>query len=305
MITETKTSLFGLLCESILTESTIISLLGKSPRVVTLTREIYKAGDILHNSPLVKVDKIQSNLPGRQARIEHNYIIIGETNDFLYLKTKGERGGEWEFYYVNNDNIIVKETFHTLAGAKNYIKTKIGKIKDIYSYNINLDLPVNVKHREKLQARRQYKQYMLNQTSKFDVSYLTKKFSPLFLKIIQNAEAEMKGMLMTMVRNGYYTEAHKKVDTLKSLTTIIDKLEADPKALDHDYNLREWWSNKVEKSVHMAALYLYPDVAGGMVRGRVTHYEAIVKLLQSLNDGNLKNLSVILQFFKNNVVRGL
>lgn len=301
MLTETKTALFGILCESILTESTIINLLGSSPRSIALAKFLHQNGMILHTSQFQKKDSIVKNLPGRQARINHHYILKGENNDFLYLETKGARGGVLEVTYVNPDSTLEHTEYHTVAGANRYIKSKIGKIKEIYNYNTTTDTGAEKKHREHIISRKAAKKEA-EKSIKVTQEQIIKKFKPLFMRTLRTAESEIKGMLMTMIRNGYYVEAHRKAETLKGLGDIIDNLEQGYESMSSGQ--QDWMRNRVVTAINLTAQYLYPDITKGFgYGGSLNSYEGVNKLMDSLSEGNTRNLAIILRFFKNCVMR--
>lgn len=302
MITESKTALFAILCESILTESTIINLLGSSPKTVALARELHKDGVILHSSPFVKVHSIVTNLASHRARLVYHYIFKGEKGDFLYLKTKGERGGNLEFKYVNPDFTVETTVFDNLAPAKKFIKDKIGKIKEIYNYNTNLDTEQAKTHRQEIQKRKEAMK-IAQRSTQFTVHQIAKKFKPLFMKSLRNAENEIKGMLITMVRNGHYEEAYRKADKLKSMGSLIDSLELGYDNLDH--RQKEWFTGRVTTALQLTAQYLYPDLTGGFIYDGVRNAAGVQEVLNTLNKGNTNTLAIILRFFKNCVVRGI
>lgn len=291
MITESKHELFVMLCEGILLESTIINLLDKSPRAIALAKQIYKTGKILHNSPFVKTNRVEGGLARMDARIDYHYLIIGENNDFLYLSTKGNRGGNFNFIYIDRDMIVEEHTVMGLVAAKKYTLDKIGKIKRIYQYTRTMDTKQDITHRERINKRLKGK--TIDGYVKYDVDYLAKKFKPMFLKTLKMAENEMKGMLMTMIRNGYYNEAKTKVEKVKNISSLIYSYEQDSKSGRH------FFEDKINIAIRLTSQYVYPDLFAESV------HRADEKLLESLTQGNMQNLSYILSFFKNIVIRGI
>lgn len=285
MITESKCELFAMLCEGILLESTIISILGNSPRATALAKEIHKQKKILHNSPFIKTNRVEGGLARSDARIDYHYLIIGENNDFLYLTTKGNRGGDFHFMYVDKDRITEEHTVNGLVAAKKYITEKIGKISRIYQYTRNMDTEAHKKHRIDISKRGP-----VSSSNRYDLDRLYRRFKPMFMRTLLMAEAEMKGMLMTMVRNGYYNEAVNKANRLKTLSSLIYTYEQDTETN------QQYFKDKIYTALVLTGKHVFPDM---------NDYEAADKLLESLTKGNMQHLLYVLMFFKNTIMRGI
>ncbi len=120
------------------------------------------------------------------------------------------------------------------------------------------------------------------------------------------AEADVKGMISTMIKNDAYEKAERKLNILKSLQRAAESMEAGE--LD---SAPEWLQKAVGSAIVMAASHHYPEETGEISRGRygssglqATHSEGPKKLLQDISGGDTAKLGTVLGFFKRNLITG-
>ena len=135
---------------------------------------------------------------------------------------------------------------------------------------------------------------------------LVKKFKPLWLRSMRAAEADVKGMITTMIKNDAYEKAEKKLGIVKSLQRAAEAIEMGE--LD---SAPEWLQRSVNNAILMAASHHYPELTGEIQRGRygsgglqATNSDGPRKLLQDISDGDTAKLGTILGFFKRNLITG-
>jgi hypothetical protein len=131
---------------------------------------------------------------------------------------------------------------------------------------------------------------------------LAQKFRPLVVKTMTHAVADIKGMAGTMLKNGNYDGAIKKIQKLQSYEDILYKLETkDSDSPD--------FSGKINDAVILTAHHFYPDIAGDVSRGyggyrsgggrlQIQNQEAVTQLFNDINAGQQDKLGTLLAFFK-------
>ncbi len=135
---------------------------------------------------------------------------------------------------------------------------------------------------------------------------LVKKFKPLWLRSMRAAEADVKGMIATMIKNDAYEKAERKLNIVKSLQRAAEAMEMGE--LD---STPEWLQRSVSNAVLMAASHHYPEETGELQRsgyGRAglsaQRSEGPQKLLQDISNGDTAKLGTVLGFFKRNLITG-
>jgi len=129
-------------------------------------------------------------------------------------------------------------------------------------------------------------------------SSLGEKFKPLVVKTIQAAQADIRGMAMTMLKNGNNQGAIKKIQKLESYEEQLHNLQSKNGRDDLNMNTR------VSDAAMLAAHHFYPEQTGEVTRSRygrglnIENQQGVQQLFNDINAGQMDKLSVLLQFFK-------
>jgi hypothetical protein len=134
---------------------------------------------------------------------------------------------------------------------------------------------------------------------------LLAKFSPLFLKAVTAAKADIKGMVSMMIKNDSIDKAGKKLRTLNELTVIEQRLAFGelPKGLLQDDLLRK----SLKNAVVLTAYKFFPEDTGEPThgyRGYEHREEGVKKFLSELSKGNYEMMGTLLGAFKHALIIG-
>lgn len=122
---------------------------------------------------------------------------------------------------------------------------------------------------------------------------IAKRLSPIMLRALTSAMADKKGLIANMIKNDSFKQARKQISQLEKLEEMQDDIS------------RGFFSDRylsvINGSMWLSAAYLYPEEVSQLRR----NYGTIVGsgngrrlLLKDIEDGNLKNLGVIIGFIK-------
>ena len=209
------------------------------------------------------------------------------------------RSGDYESVAVNPETGEV-DTFRDGRGGNNidFLKGHIGKLTGFY---VGKDTGKTAELKRKREGNKApTDSQTVNQDS------LVRKFKPLWLRSMRAAEADVKGMITTMIKNDSYEKAERKLNILKSLQRASEAIESGE--LD---SAPEWLQTAVSNAILMAASHHYPEETGELERsgyGRrglaARNPEGPRKLLSDITDGDTAKLGTILGFFKRNLITG-
>lgn len=284
--------LFAELFESFLSEaSTAIDMIGSLPGGKAVVQKLHNDMGLAHDQQFSQVEKIAwSQL---KDMYKGGWVLVKGSKGGGAIRAKG---GGYESIAVNTSGEV--EVFKNDRGGNNidFLKANIGKLVGFY---VGRDTGAVSDLKSK---RSKNKQGVGPQQTTREV--LVKKFKPLWLRSIQAAEADVKGMIATMIKNGAYEKAERKLGILKNLQRAGDSLEMG--TLDE---APSWLQSSVQSAILMAASHYYPEETGEIQRSRyggrelnATNDQGPRKLLQDITDGDTKKLGTVLGFFKRNLI---
>jgi len=189
------------------------------------------------------------------------------------------------------------ETYSNDRGGNNidFLKSKIGKLRAFYVGKDTGDL--TKKKRDRLDRAAKPASGVV------DKDVLVKRFRPLWLRAMTAAEADIKGMIATMIKNSAYEKARRKMDQAGQLLSAIEKLETG--SLE---DAPEFVNSAVNIAIMMAAAHHYPEKTGEIRKDyrsyRSQFSEGPEQLLKDISEGDTAKLGTILTFFKRSLVSG-
>jgi hypothetical protein len=288
--------LFADLFESFIKEdSSAIGMIGNLTGGNAVAQKLHKDMGLAHDQEFKEIPKIAwSDL---KDMYKGGWVLIKGAKGAGAIRA---RSGDYESVAVNPETGEI-DTFRDSRGGNNldFLKGHIGKLIGFY---VGRDTG---KTGELQRKRRDNK----DATGPALVSQetLVKKFKPLWLKSMRAAEADVKGMITTMIKNDAYEKAERKLSILKSLQRASESMESGE--LD---SAPEWLQRSVSNAVLMAASHHYPEETGEIQRSRyggggalqANNPEGPKKLLQDIAGGDTAKLGTILGFFKRNLITG-
>jgi hypothetical protein len=286
--------IFADLFESFIKEdSSAIGVIGSLNGGKAVAQKLHKDMGLAHDQEFKSVPKIAwSEL---KDMYRGAWVLIKGANGAGAIRA---RNSSYESLAFNPETNEVR-VFRDSRGGNNidFLKNNIGKLVGFYVGKESGKTADLQKKRKSDQAGAGTQQ--VNQET------LIKKFKPLWLKSIRAAEADIKGMITTMIKNDAYDKAERKLGILKSLQRAADDIEMGTLR-----DTPEWLQRSVSNAILMAASHHYPEETGEIERARYggsissQNSEGPRKLLNDISNGDTSKLGTILGFFKRNLITG-
>ena len=290
----TSYQLFAQLCESVVFEASttgaIISSLKGGPQIL---KHLHQQADLGHTQQYKPISKIA------WSELKDSYrgawVIMQYPKGTGAIKATGGNTGS----YV--------AAASTGGEAQNFSDSRGGNVLDFLKRNLGGN-PIKMwagtetgKTKELKKARQATKQ-SVEKANVTSPEALVKKFSPLWVKAMTTAQADIKGMVQNMIKNDAYEKAERKIQQLRKLDDGIMSIESDSTAKP------EFLNAAISQAIHMAASHYYPDETGDISRNyngyTAQRSDGITHLLQDISAGDQKKLGAVLSFFKRALIAG-
>jgi len=275
-------------------DSSAIGMIGSLAGGKAVAQKLHKDMGLAHNQEFKEVPKIAwSDL---KDMYRGGWVLIKGVKGAGAIRS---RSGSYESVAVNPETGTV-DTFQDSRGGNNldFLKSHIGKLVGFY---VGRDTGKNAELKRKRSDDKAG-----SQVGQVTQETLIKKFKPLWLRSMRAAEADVKGMIATMIKNDAYDKAEKKLNIVKSLQRASEAMEMGE--LD---STPEWLQRSVSNAILMAASHHYPEETGELQRsgyGRAglssQRSEGPQKLLKDISEGDTAKLGTVLGFFKRNLITG-
>lgn len=279
---------FAQLCEAYLLEaSSSLSLVTNKPGGKEVIQSLHKNHGLSHQQQYRSIPKISwSELKDAS---NGSWVVIRGDKGVGAIKATGgsykalaSAGGEvQEFSNDRGGNIL------------DFLKGVIGQLRE---FHVGRDSG-EVKNLKKKRAALQTK----TGPAAVNRETLVKKFKPLWLRAMQAAQADIKGMAANMIKNDAFEKAKKKIVQLEKLENAISALEMG----DLD-TAPEFLESAVQIGILMAASHYYPEETGEIRKTyngyEATGFEGPRKLLSDISSGDTKKLGTVLAFFKRSLI---
>lgn len=282
--------LFAKLCESFVSEvSTSINLISNSPGGDDVIKKLHQDMGLAHNIDYSQVPKISwSDIKGSYRG---SWVIIVGSQGTAAIKSQNDT-----YNTVASDGGEVQTMTDSRSDrTMNFIKSIVGKYQKFY-------VGRNTNYVSDIQKKRAGTKVDTTQTISQDS--IIKKFKPLWIKSMEAAVADIKGMAQTMIKNDAYDKAEKKISILKNIEGAIDSVQSGSE------DVPTWIRQAVGSAIHMAASHYYPDQTGEIQRPRYgsgytsERSEGPQLLLKDISNGDTAKLGTILSFFKRSLISG-
>lgn len=285
--------LFALVCESILDEaSTSLSMVQSRPGGKQVVQKLHQEKGLAHDQSYREIPKISwSELKDTRHGA---WVIVNGSKGTGAIRASG---GSYEAMASAGGEV---QTFRNDRGGNilDFLKGIIGNFR---SFHVGSDTGAvkNVKQKRASLNATQGPKAVSNDT-------LVEKFKPLWLRAMTAAQADIKGMVVNMIKNDAYEKAERKLGMLKKLDNAI--LSLDSGELE---DAPDFVRAAVQTAVLMSASHYYPEETGEIQRQRwgsggyeATGYYGPRKLLADIANGDTKKLGTILAFFKRSLISG-
>lgn len=284
---------FATLCESYIAEvSSSLNIVQQKPGGRQVIQFLHKERALAHDQNYRPVDKISwSEL---KDAYRGAWVIVIGSQAVGAIKATGGTTGSYEAVAVDPSTGEIRRVNDSRGGnILDFLKPLLGKFNSYYVGKNTTAVSDKQRSRANAQA-----------TPLSDVNQETiiKKFKPLWIKAMNAAIADVKGIAATMIKNDAYDKAEKKINLLKKLQIAIESIEAG--SADVPENIR----TAVSSGILMAAAHHYPEQTGEIERSRyggslsARNPEGPALLLKDISNGDTAKLGTILTFFKRSLM---
>lgn len=305
---------FSTLCEGILEASTAANQLSGSAGTQPVIRALHDRFKLAHNANWSYLATLKfGDIKDRAGTSSDAYILV--------IGDKGTAG----IVYVNRYNQNKKSGYFVIASdggepqeLKSFaskdigplLKQTIGKTKQVFvSFQNKVGGEVAKKRKERGEYKQQTTGFVNPEvTLETNTKVLLDKFRPLWSKATQSAIADVKGVVMTMVKNDAFQAAEQKINKLKRLEKIIYMIDSGEDSDDLNVSM----GNFLSYALYMTASYYYPDLTGevsgnpnaGYYGNRPTaqSVDGVKKVIADIAAGDNSKLAAILTFFKRGLI---
>jgi len=284
---------FSQLLESCLTEdSTAIALVGSAKGGKQLVQWLHQNKQLPHDQKFYSFGTISWN--DLKNTYEGAWVLIQGSKGVGAIRAVGSRNYREESYeavaFDSKQGRVVTFQDSKVATINSFLKPNIGTSIKFY---------VGIDEGEVRQKREK----RMKPSAGISQETLVKKFKPLWLKAMTAAEADLKGMIATMVKNNSYNKAKLRINQAERLAEVISKMETGTFE-----DTPAWVKEAVGLAIYMTASHYYPEQTGDIriIYGafRSAFKAGPRQLLTDIAAGDQKKLLTVLGFFKRNLITG-
>ena len=291
---------FSQLCESIVTETSTAMAQFTGPGAQEILKQIHSKEAFGHDAqPKPVVRPKWTDLKDKPG----TWLLIAGNKGFgavKFLPGSFRRGsGSYQLLASNGKpdpdegNMIYSTFADNVADANNTLKGIIGDAKKFYFVDSEYSKQLN---------QNRGKNKPISDFNNINVANLTKRFKPLFKKILVASKADINGVIASMAKNDAHHKVDKKIDQVKLIDQAIQGLDNDA--------ISDVLGNAVSASVILTARYYYPQLTGNVTSGyryrdnglTSEKNDGVVKVLADIANGDREKLSAVLAYLKRSLV---
>lgn len=295
---------FSQLCESIVSEASTAMAQFTGPGAQEILKQLHSKeafGHDIRPEPVVRPKWTDlKDKPG-------TWLLIAGNKGFGAVKfmASGRYGrrvssqGSYQIFASNGKpdpdegNMVYSSFADNVTDANSSLKGIVGDAKKFYF--------VDSEYSNQLKQNRG-KNKPISDFNSINVNNLTKRFKPLFRKILVASKADINGVIANMAKNDAHHKVDKKIDQVKLLDQAIQGLDNDA--------ISDVLGNAVSASVILTARYYYPQLTGNVTSGyryrdnglTAEKNDGVVKVLADIANGDREKLSAVLAYLKRSLV---
>ena len=301
---------FSQLCESIVTEASTTMAQFTGPGAQEILKQLHSKEALGHDvQPVPAVRPKWTDLKDKPG----TWLLIAGNKGFgavRYLGSDNYRGrgygstGSYQIFTSNgrpdpDEGNMVYSTFaDNVTDANSLLKGIIGDARKFYF--------VDSEYSKQLKTNRANEKPISDFHSiNGNVATLTKRFKPLFRKILVASKADINGVIASMAKNDAHHKVDKKIDQVKLIDQAIESLD--------DNEISDVLTSAVNNSVMLTARYYYPDLTGNIMNHGPRYSsrnptvgseksEGVTKVLADIANGDREKLSAVLAYLKRSLV---
>lgn len=304
-------NLFVQLLETVILEkSTTIDMVRKVPGANVLIPYMHKNLGLSHDQEYEEVKKLswsEIKSKNRWGTPGLNWVIVrGEQGVGAIAATDVYRA------IAVYDGQVVNKADERGGNIVDWLKAYIGRIQ---SYYVGKDSGETKKKKSERKATKPVPTENYVDVETF-LYLLMKKFKPLWVRALEQAQADIKGFMNSQLKSNAYDKADKKLARLKAIdhaVRAIDDGQNPAERKDRYSDPFEIMRVALTNAILMTAHHYYPDETGGF-RDRARGYgrsahtlnnpSAVAHIFNDIRDGDTKKLGTLLGFFKKGLISG-
>lgn len=299
------------LLESVIKEdSSTIALVRKSPGANILIPYMHKNLGLSHDQEYEEVKKLSWSDVKSKNRWNNsslNWVIVkGEQGVGAIAATDNYKA------IAVYDGEVVNKSSDRGGTIIDWLKGYIGRIQYYY---VGKDSGETKKKKSARKATKPVPTENYVDVETF-LYLLMKKFKPLWIRALEQAQADIKGFMNSQLKSNAYDKADKKLARLKAIDHAVRAIDdgQDPTEKKDRYSDPfEIMRAALTNAILMTAHHYYPNETGGF-RDRARGYgrsahalnnpSAVAHIFNDIRDGDTKKLGTLLGFFKKGLISG-
>ena len=295
---------FSQLCESIVTEASTAMAQFTGPGAQEVLKQLHSKEALGHDvQPVPAVRPKWTDLKDKPG----TWLLIAGNKGFgavRYLgsdnyRSRASRSGSYQIFTSNgrpdpDEGNMVYSTFaDNVTDANGLLKSIIGDARKFYFVDSEYSKELN---------KTRGKNKPISDFNTVNVTTLTKRFKPLFRKILVASKADINGVIASMAKNDAHHKVDKKIDQVKLIDQAIQGLDNN--------EISDVLGNAVSASVILTARYYYPQLTGNVTSGyryrdnglMAERNDGVIKVLADIANGDREKLSAVLAYLKRSLV---
>ena len=295
---------FSQLCESIVSEASTSMAQFTGPGAQEVLKQLHSKDALGHDvQPEPAVRPKWTDLKDKPG----SWLLIAGNKGFGAVRFMGSdtygrrasRSGSYQIFTSNgrpdpDEGNMVYSTFaDNVTDANGLLKSIIGDARKFYFVDSEYSKQLN---------QNRGKNKPISDFNTVNVTTLTKRFKPLFRKILVASKADINGVIASMAKNDAHHKVDKKIDQVKLIDQAIQGLDNN--------EISDVLGNAVSASVILTARYYYPQLTGNVTSSyryrdnglTAEKNEGVVKVLADIANGDREKLSAVLAYLKRSLV---
>ena len=295
---------FSQLCESIVSEASTAMAQFNGPGAQEILKQLHSKEALGHDvQPEPAIRPKWTDLKDKPG----TWLLIAGNKGFgavRYLgsenyRSRASRSGSYQIFTSNGrpdpdeGNMIYSTFADNVTDANGLLKSIVGDARKFYFADSEYSKELN---------QNRGKNKPISDFNTVNVTTLTKRFKPLFRKILVASKADINGVIASMAKNDAHHKVDKKIDQVKLIDQAIQGLDNDA--------ISDVLGNAVSASVILTARYYYPQLTGNVTSGyryrdnglTTEKTEGMVKVLSDIANGDREKLSAVLAYLKRSLV---
>lgn len=291
-------------------DSSITSAVRNSPYADELIKVVHRDFAIPHNVRWEKLEKVTwAEIKSRSP----NYVIIQGQDGTGAIKWTGER---WQVMLAGEDGIttyrddsinsLFKEIKNTIGKITGYWEAR-GQGKGSYrGASTNRTGEVERKRLDRLTARKSVVNPSTLDPSagtSHNTQVILRKLRPVYMRYLEQAIADVKGVVGMALKNDAYGKVNQKVAILTNLQNVRQEL------IDNPDTVPEKIKERLRPALYLTASHYYPDQTGNFAlgvdrygRGQPASQSGPQQVIADIANGDQKKLITLMNYLKQSLL---